>query len=46
MGHDRATAAASLRFAFGRSNTAEDIPAVVRALAASLLRLGVTPQGS
>jgi cysteine desulfurase len=50
IGHDPATAAASLRFAFGRGNTADDIPAVVRALAAALARLGVrdslTSQGS
>jgi cysteine desulfurase len=46
MGRDRATASASLRFAFGRGNTAEDIPAVVRALSSALVRLGVTPRGS
>jgi cysteine desulfurase len=39
MGRDAATARATLRFAFGRSNTEEDIPAVVEALNASIAQM-------
>jgi cysteine desulfurase len=39
MGRDAATARATLRFAFGRSNTEEDIPAVVEALSASVAQM-------
>jgi cysteine desulfurase len=39
MGRDAATAAASLRFAFGRGNGPADIPAVVAALERSLQRM-------
>lgn len=39
MGRDPATAAASLRFAFGRGNGADDLPAVIAALERSLGRM-------
>lgn len=39
MGRDEATAKATLRFSFGRGNTAADIPAVMEALRSTLARM-------
>jgi len=44
MGRDGATAKATLRFAFGRSNTQDDIPVVVEALNAVVAQMTRAPQ--